>query len=520
MTVPLVFLISVANARLYKEWKFPITPKALDYLEHPEGWTNSMDTNEILILTGIWLFFSFLFLRKFKSELLWQVPLPGIRQGYAPAWVILIGGLMFLALRGGAGLTPVNESSAYYSERSVDNHLALNPVWGLGSGFSHRTEKGNPYKIMDTEKAESIVESLFIHTDSLEVNVNGKPNLVILLVESLVSDLMDSANSQKYTPFLSSLRDSSIYFRNIYSSGFRTDQGMASVFAGYPSVPDNSIMRYPSKIETLPGLPEAFRNDGYSSTFWYGGNVDFANMRLLLNHVGFSEIVDEDSSPLSNEDRSRWGVPDLPFLRHFAAALDKQSQPFFAGALTLSLHSPFDIPEKGPLSGKDNISGFLNSAWYTDKSIRNFFDIVKKSTWYDKTIFVILADHGNPSAGGREYYDPDSRKIPLMIFGELLKGENREVEVFGNHHDLPAIVLSLFGSDSKDFTWSRNLLKEKDGFAYIAFEPGVGWVTRSSSFSYHAGTDKLTWESGEVDDSLIMTGKAYQQILYQDFLDR
>ncbi|MBK8428343.1 MAG: hypothetical protein IPL27_21355 [Lewinellaceae bacterium] len=56
--------------------------------------------------------------------------------------------------------------------------------------------------------------------------------------------------------------------------------------------------------------------------------------------------------------------------------------------------------------------------------------------------------------------DPRSRHIPLILFGKPIHKDwiGKKVDVFGNHHDIPATVLhTITGKPVVDFPWSRDL---------------------------------------------------------------
>ena len=81
----------------------------------------------------------------------------------------------------------------------------------------------------------------------------------------------------------------------MYSSGFRTEQGLVSILSGFPAQPNNSIITSPGKAEQLPSLNIELGKKGYQSSFYYGGEVEFANMKSYLLNTHFEKIVDKNN---------------------------------------------------------------------------------------------------------------------------------------------------------------------------------------------------------------------------------
>lgn len=68
-------------------------------------------------------------------------------------------------------------------------------------------------------------------------------------------------------------------FANAYASGYRTDRAIPAVVSGFPAQPTISVMKYVDKAAHLPSIPRQLAPLGYRSTYYYGGDADFTNMR-------------------------------------------------------------------------------------------------------------------------------------------------------------------------------------------------------------------------------------------------
>lgn len=130
-------------------------------------------------------------------------------------------------------------------------------------------------------------------------------------MESFASDIMPSMGSYKDVAVcLDSIAQQSILFTRFYANSFRTDRGMVSILSGYPAQPTTSIMRYPRKTSQLPSIARNLaKYKNYKTTYYYGGDADFCNMRSYLVSQGYQHIISDANFPI--EDKlSKWGVPD------------------------------------------------------------------------------------------------------------------------------------------------------------------------------------------------------------------
>lgn len=193
------------------------------------------------------------------------------------------------------------------------------------------------------------------------------------MLESWTADIIEPMGGLSgVSPFFSELCKDGLLFTGVYSSGFRTDQAMVSVISGFPAQPNKSIIRFPDKTQKLPALSRTFRDAGYHTSFFYGGELGFANMKSYLLSSGFEHITGKDFFP-DNAMNSKWGAHDGIVLQHQLKVLDTVAEPFFSVLLTLSTHEPFEVPVQTPYNGSSEAELFKKAAWYTDACLKTFF---------------------------------------------------------------------------------------------------------------------------------------------------
>ncbi len=542
-----IFIFS-ANVFLYQEWHTPLNNRAAEYFKTPSALLDSMSFSFKLVSLLLYAVFIWIMLKGYKKLVGTQIyPANSSRWGLLalPLWI----GLLVLTIRGGTGVMPINESAVYYSPHLFDNHAATNPGWSLSHSLIETRSTTNRFSFMADSLAQKQVTELrnkglgdfsfdFLRpqfsADSIPLQ---KPNVVFIIMESHTAQVMEELGGEPgICPNMSRLIHEGILFENMYGSGYRTDQGIVSVLAGYPAQPDQSIILLEDKASKLESIPKTLHHNGYSTAFLYGGELTFANLGLWLTNQHFDKIISERDFS-SAEKTQRWGTDDAILLQRTASEIGNLHPPFFVTAMTLSLHPPYDVPFQSKWSGSSDREKFLNSASFVDHAIGAFFKTAEQQSWYDNTIFLLVADHGASQPGGVGMDRPESRHIPLIIFGKPLLDERRgqRIHAFGNHHDIPAILQAILktgnsgSSSSINCPWSRNLFqvdaseqskKQSLSFSYYTNENGLGWATAHGKGFYEFGSKEWRIFEGQLDATDQSNAQAYLQMLYNDFLSK
>ena len=523
----LVFLFG-ANIFIYEEWHTPLNNRALEYLRTPGAMLDSMSfifkLGSIAAYVGLtWVWWRIY--RHIAGKMIFT-PTPSVLN---LAWLPVFGGLLVLTIRGGLGKMPINESAVYYSSYPFNNHVATNAAWHMIHSLVETRSTENHYRFFDDETARAIT-TMLLHgegrsqaTESwLRLNPERPPNVVFILMESMTAQLIEELQGEKgICPNLGKLAREGILFERVYSSGYRTDQGLVAVLGGFPAQPDQSVVLLEDKASKLPSVPKALKASGYSTAFFYGGQLTFANIGVWLRNQQFETIISGSDFKKSARTQ-RWGADDKNLFEKAAKVLNETKEPFFATALTLSLHTPYDVPGSGDLTGKPEREKFLNCAVFADAAIGQFFEQAAQQPWFDNTLFVLVADHGHAQPNGVGMDHPWARQVPLILAGPLIDPDwrGRQVKKLGNHHDIPATVLTAMGISPDGFFWSKNLCSaESPDFAYYSNENGLGWISpEGPGFFDFSKRTWQNWAETGPDSTQQQAAKAYLQTLYNDFL--
>jgi phosphoglycerol transferase MdoB-like AlkP superfamily enzyme len=244
-----------------------------------------------------------------------------------------------------------------------------------------------------------------------------RKNVVLITIESYSAEFLKKyGNEQNITPFLDSLADKSLLFSNLYAVGNRTVRGLEAVTLCLPPTPGESVVKRKDNKDKF-STGSIFKSKGYTVKYIYGGDAYFDNMQDFFTGNGYG-IVDKKSFSANEITFSNvWGVCDEDLYKKAIQTMNQENllkKPFFNHIMTTSNHRPFTYPE-----GKIDISGKAKSreggVKYTDYALREFFKMAKKQTWFQNTVFVILADHCASSSGKTEL-PMDKYRIPAMIY--------------------------------------------------------------------------------------------------------
>lgn len=528
-TISLIALISVINLNIYREWGSKINYKAIDFgLSTPNEALASASSSPLLLSVMIALVMLFIGIRLSEKIIEFRMP-----ADHVPVWIKAPSVLLFIAvagliIRGGWQLAPINQSMAYFSHKPILNHAAVNTHWNLiHDWIENKSIENNPYKYFPDQEAKKLVNELYSDKGKRHISLltTDRPNIVLVILESFTADIIESLGGEKnITPGIEKLAGSGIFFTNFYASGDRTDKGLVAVLSGFPSQAVRSIVKENNKHEKLPAIAGDLNKNGYYTSFYYGGESEFSNIKSYILSHGYDRLVDQNAF-FSAEKNSKWGTHDHIVFNRQLSELSRYPQPFFSTLLTLSNHEPFELPGKPRYSGTAVEDKFRSTAFYTDSVLYNFIQKAKRTTWYNKTLFIIVADHGHRlPLNKHDVFDPGRFRIPLLFFGNVIKNEYRgkRFNKIGSQTDIAATLLAQLNISSEKYNWSRDLLNTSKEFAFFDWDNGFGIVTPEQSISFDNIGKNIIYRQNtgySRNDSLLSMGKAYMQSVFQHYIN-
>jgi len=516
-------IIIVSDANLYSYWGFRMDYTPMLYLKTPGEAMASVSTLKIimfLITIGLVASVSIYLYNKLIDRLFSNFE----RVRYlipAVLFFIILSGSLIIPIRGGFGVAPINAGAVYFSKKMFLNHTAINAVWNVGtSAFTQKPVK-NPYEFGDLSVAKSIVDSLTLKKGFPEKVLNtSKPDIIIIVLESFSGYLIGPLGGDSLvTPNINRYSREGILFTDFYASGTRTDKAIPAILDGYPAQPAQSIIKEPKKSQSLPSLVKILIDNGYHSSFWYGGEINFANFNSFVIGSGFHDIITKSNFDPVNYN-SKWGVHDHILFQTLKDSMKSVKELFLKVVLTLSSHEPFDVPMEPVFKGSDDMAKYKNSVYYTDKTLGSFFDWAKGTDWWKNTLIILVADHCARISSDMPNYKPNVFRIPMLWIGGALSERDIRITKLGSQVDIPTTLLDQLGIPGP-FPFSKDLLSDQSkSFAFYTYNEGFGFLTDSSAVGFDLKSRMPMLSEGKDPESAEKKGKAFLQVLFNDYLKR
>lgn len=509
-----IFAVDVA---LYEHWGFRIDSTVLIYLTDPEEAMASVD---------FWLGVrQTLLAAVYAAGMIWAYRrILGIFDGRTVGWrgaslgsfaVVMLAGFDFLAIRGGTGASVANVSKVYFSPTQFLNHAATNPVFSFLASLGERVDYADEYPFFDettrAEKFDALRGNGPAAGASEPVLNTARPNVVIVILESFARTVMDAeVDGQPVMPYMQRLKGEGIWFENFFANSFRTDRGEVAILSGFPAQTRMSIMKLPAKSRNLPSVARSLAGEGYATSFAYGGDLNFTNQASYMYATGWQELTWQKDLRF-DAPAADWGYDDALMCDWFAdrvIALSDAGKPFLAGLLTLSSHTPFDVPYS---KFDDKV---LNAMAFSDECVGKMIDRLKASPAWKDLLVVLVADHGYPYPRTLTYNEPLRHRIPMIWTGGAVAGP-RVVEDYAAQIDIAATLLAQLGVAHDDFDYSKDIFAPTPPrkFAYYTFNDGFGVVDASGEAVWDATGDRVVTAT---NPELLDIGRTMLQTTYAD----
>lgn len=520
LAAALISIIFVVDMALYTFWGFKLDASVFLYIDSPKEALASVSVGFILLRV-----LAILLLIALNSWVLLKITpsvLTATRKRIAgTAGMLLLGGVLFVIIRGGVTESTSNIGQVYFSNEPFLNHSAVNPDFSLLSSMGKSQDFASEFNFFDEEKRAALFDGLYPTTDGdsiIQVLNTKRPNILIILMEGFGGAFVEPLGGlPDVTPHFNRLSKEGVFFTNCYANSFRTDRGTVCTFSGYLGLPTASVMKIPAKSRTLPAIAEGLSKVGYKTDFLYGGDINFTNMKSYLLSTGYQRLTANTDFSLAEQTSNAWGVNDDITFEYLYNQLRnrKEEGPWHTAFLTLSSHEPFEVPYHRL---EDKIP---NAFAYTDECLGKFVDRLKQTPAWKDLLVICLPDHGfyYPREGSNAM--PRFYHIPLLWLGGAVK-QPMQVDKIMNQTDLAATLLGQLGLEHTAFTFSRNVLGSdyKYPFAFYSFNNGFSFRDSTGVTVFDNNSGSILFNEPEADESRLDKGKAILQTVYDDLGNR
>jgi phosphoglycerol transferase MdoB-like AlkP superfamily enzyme len=409
--------------------------------------------------------------------------------GYKVTLTVLTLLIMFLGISGRVEKkSPILIGTAYFCNNPFLNQLGLNPNFTLIRSYLDSKESRNKtVQIMnDSEAVANVQRYLNIQQPdknlplSRQKNVGeavpNKYNVVVVIMESMSAGKMErGGNHNHLTPFLDSLSYKGYYFKNNYTAGIHTFNGIFSSLFSMPALfrqhpmKESAIMKYHGIFSTL-------KEKGYSTIYFTTHDGQFDNVEGFMKANDCETVISQINYPL-NQVKTTLGVPDdymfeysMPVLN----TLSEKNKPFVAAFMTASDHGPYYLPDYFKPHTKEIKTQITE---FADYSLRKFIQLSSKQKWFKNTIFVFVADHGAALDNTYELA-LDYNHAPLLFYAPDIIKDPKTLDCMAGQIDIFPTIMGLLKQPYTNNTLGIDLLHESRPYIFFNADDKYGVIDR------------------------------------------
>ncbi len=376
-------------------------------------------------------------------------------------YMILLCLLLTVGIRSGFQHRPINPAMVAFSSDQMINALALNSTYSfMFAVYQLRNEESasdfygnlNEDEMLELIKHNMPQHSEFIANSGIptlhELNPTGKfenKNLIIIVEESLGAQFVGSLGGKPLTPNIDKWKEKSWFFNNLYATGTRSARGLEAITTGFLPSPARAVLKLPKAQGGFYTIADTLKHQGYETSFIYGGESHFDNMKGFFLANGFEKIIDQKNY-VKPQFVGNWGVSDEDlFDKAFEYLKTETGKPKFSLIFSSSNHTPFEFPD-GKIELYESKKHTVNNAVkYADFALGGFLDKLEQNHFFENSIVMVVADH-DARVMGESLVPIERFHVPGFIIADnsLNKVDNTVVSLI----DLAPTLLSLLGIDS------------------------------------------------------------------------
>lgn len=295
----------------------------------------------------------------------------------------------------------------------------------------------------------------------------GPFNVVLLLVDSLRADMPWAGYPRDIAPNLAALEKTCTSYTRGYSTSSYTAKSVAAALSGkYPSMLKRSGYFFTKYPESNLFFPELLAKAGVHTMATHG------HMYMKKGHNGMDQgfadwrIVDGLSFDAQTDNHVTSDKMTPLAIEQLEAV--PSGKPFFMYLHYMDPHDVYHQHKATPVFGKKVRDKYDSEVFYTDLWIGKLLDHMKKQPWWDKTVVIVSADHGEAFGEHKMYRHAFELwemlvHVPLMFCGPGIQA--RRLDAPRSSIDFAPTVLELIGVKAEHDFVGESLVAELQGGA-------------------------------------------------------
>jgi phosphoglycerol transferase MdoB-like AlkP superfamily enzyme len=279
-------------------------------------------------------------------------------------------------------------------------------------------------------------------------------------------------------------------FRNFLSATSGTIHTLESLMVQTTISPIAQSPYVNTKLNSSVAIP--FKENNYQVNYLTGDQLGWRNSGKFVKAQGFDTVngFSKLHEEFDNPSSFSWGVHDEYLYQFMYKKLEKSTTPQFFFTLTISNHTPFDLPshfkannsliidqdlQNQLLPSEEIMKKNFTSYYYAADELGKFIHKIRTSPLGENTIIVATGDHNER---GVIKYGTSNKKmefgVPLIMYiPKKYKPHFANINRFGSHKDVFPTIYNLALSNQKYIYTGNDLFSNKESF-YSIFSKSAG----------------------------------------------
>ena len=411
---------------------------------------------------------------------------------------------------------------AQYDDTYVVRYLGLGPWLATNGWYTHVANQTRALasKSDFTKVQNYIKQDRYLAPDVKMFGIAQNRNVIEIHLESFQQDLINlKINGQEVTPFLNSLYNSkSVYsFSNFFNQvgQGKTSDAETMLETSTFGLPTGSLFTQLGSTQTFQAMPAILNEEkGYSSAVFHGNVGSFYNRTNVYRNMGYQNFFSQSFWSENSQNATAWGIKDKYLFADSIPYLEQLQEPFYTKYLTVTNHIPYtgltkeeeDPNFKTTDTGDAVVDQYFVTAHYLDQSVEEFFNYLKASGLYQKSVIVLYGDHygisgsdtqafatalGYDAQNWTDYQNTMMQRVPFMI-DIPGRTDGRIINEYAGEIDVMPTLEHLLGVSTSNYIQFGQDLFSKNRQNFVALR-NRGFVT--PTIIKPSGTSKVYYDT-------------------------
>jgi hypothetical protein len=355
-------------------------------------------------------------------------------------------------------------------ERNVVAALVSTAFPRVAAGDAKGDWRASPIGFVEPEKNHS----------SLRGVAAGRNVLLVVLESAAASYLRPYGAAEDAMPNLTRLAGDGLLVEHAYVVYPESIKGLHAILSSAWPAFDTEPEAYERSPQ--PALGSMLAMAGYRTALFHSGRFTYLGMESVIRDRGYQALA--DAGDIGGNRESSFGVDEPATVERVFEWIDAgpSEQPFFVTYLPVAGHHPYDTPEPGPFSGRDEMGRYRNALHYADQALGSLLDGLGRRGLSQRTLIVVVGDHGEAfgqhegNYGHTLFLYEENVHVPLVFAAPGAIHGPLRISRVASHIDLAPTILDLIGLPAPAGYRGVSLISGPKGMALFFTDYSLGFL--------------------------------------------